>query len=165
MGVGRQKDLRVRVDDEHLLPQGRIARVKGKEGTTGLEDTEDGQDLRDPMFGTDSDNAVRTDSLLPQHMSKTVGLGVELCVGEVLVLVFDSNHGGSLRSLSLDELMQLALDWVDGSRSRQFLNETCDLIVADISNLRVWVISEGINETDIDVQEPASTLPVVQVVA
>ena len=36
LGVGRQKDLRVRVDDEHLLSEGRIIRVEGKEGTTSL---------------------------------------------------------------------------------------------------------------------------------
>ena len=53
--VGSQEDLRVRVDDEHLLSEGRVIRVEGEEGTASLEDTKDGQNLRDTVFETDSD--------------------------------------------------------------------------------------------------------------
>jgi hypothetical protein len=57
---------------------------RGRKAPPALRIPRMAKDLRDTTFETDSDNTVGTDTLLAQHTSKTVGLGVELSVGEVL---------------------------------------------------------------------------------
>ena len=165
--VSSEEDLCVRVDDEHLLSKGRIVRVKRKEGATSLEDSQDSQNLGDTTFEADSNNGVRTDTLLAQHASKAVGLRIELSVGKVLILVFDGYGCGGPESLSLDELVQFEFDRVYRSRSRQLLDEAGDLIVADsrdVADLHMRVLSEGIDETKVGIQELTSGLLGVQVV-
>jgi hypothetical protein len=48
---------------------------------------------------------VWTDTLLAQQTRETVGLGVELSVGEVLILELDGDRGGRLLGLSFDKLV------------------------------------------------------------
>ena len=100
------------------------------------------------MLEANSNNAVRTDTLLAQQTREAVGFGIELSVGKVLILELDSNGCRRPFGLSLDDLMQLALHGNDRAGGRQLLHKTRVLIVADsrnIANLDVRIPSETVD--------------------
>ena len=155
LSVGSEQNLRVRIDNKHLLSEGGIVGVEWQEHVASLEDGENGKDLGDTTFGANSDYAVRTDALLAQQMRESVGFGTELSVGKILILKLDSNGCGRPFGLSLDELMQLALRGNDTARGRQLLCKTRVLVVADsrnIVNLDVRIPSETVDLAAIRVQ-------------
>ena len=73
-----------------------------------VENRRNGKDLGNGTFEADGDNAVEANALLTQQAGSTVGLGVELTIGEMLILIFEGDGGRGLDSLGLNEWVQLA---------------------------------------------------------
>ena len=113
LSVGGEQDLRFRIDNEHFLSECGIIGVEWQERAASLEDGEYGEYLGDTTLEANSDNAVRTNTLLAQQTREAVGLGIELSVSKVLIFELDGNDCGSSLGLSFDELMQLALHGID----------------------------------------------------
>jgi hypothetical protein len=91
----------------------------------------------------------------------------ELIIGRILISVFDRNDGKCIGGSSFNEMVRLALDWANGSRSRHFLGETCNLEIAEsrsVTEFYVWILTEGANETKVGIQRLVGGLIGVRVV-
>ena len=154
--IRSEQDLRIRIDDQHLLSKGRIVGVEWQESTTSLEVGEDGENLGDTTLEANSSNGICTDTLLAQQTRNAVGFGIKLSVGKVLIFELDGHSGGGLLRLSLDKLMQPAVDRVDGPGGGQLLHKSRVFFIVDsrnVADLDVGVPSESADQIAVRVQK------------
>ena len=95
---------------------GGIGRVKRQVGAAGLEDAEDADDHLQRALDTDADQDIRSHAKRVEVVRQLVGAGVELGIGQLLILE-DNRYGvGRARYLFLEEFVNAFVLRIIGSR-------------------------------------------------